>query len=170
MILLVTVGSTNFDCLIYAILHSEFLNDLKNVGFDKIVLQYGNKINYKDLSNKLESFGEFEKIKITQIITKFVLKDFGVEIEIFSYIDTISSYLQMSDLIISHSGAGTIMECLRIKKKIIACVNNDLMDNHQLEFAQQLDIEQYLHFCSNFENLIQSVKFCLNSKFKAFPQ
>ena len=44
--------------------------------------------------------------------------------------------MKHSDIIISHAGAGTVMEGLKVhQKKLCVVINNDLMDNHQLELA-----------------------------------
>jgi len=36
------------------------------------------------------------------------------------------------------------MESLRLHKKLVVVVNEDLMDNHQIELAQALSERQYL--------------------------
>jgi UDP-N-acetylglucosamine transferase subunit ALG13 len=40
-----------------------------------------------------------------------------------------------SELIISHCGAGSILEILTLQKSSIGVINEDLMDNHQRELA-----------------------------------
>jgi len=42
------------------------------------------------------------------------------------------------------AGSGSIMESLRLHKKLVVVVNEDLMDNHQIELAQALSERQYL--------------------------
>ena len=41
-----------------------------------------------------------------------------------------------ASLVISHAGAGSIGEALALKKSLVICVNETLMDNHQLELAE----------------------------------
>ena len=43
--------------------------------------------------------------------------------------------MEKADLILSHAGAGTVMEALRLKKKLVVVINTLLMDNHQTELA-----------------------------------
>ncbi|CDW78405.1 udp-n-acetylglucosamine transferase subunit alg13 homolog [Stylonychia lemnae] len=65
-----------------------------------------------------------------------------VQIEKFIVLDTL---IYESDLVISHCGAGILLECLRSDHAIcIAVVNNTLMHNHQTELADQLSKEGYI--------------------------
>ena len=49
-----------------------------------------------------------------------------------------------ADLVISHGGAGTIMEVLRARKPLLVVVNNALMGNHQMELADALQARGHL--------------------------
>lgn len=44
---------------------------------------------------------------------------------------------------ISHAGAGSIMEALTLGKKLVVVVNRDLMDDHQEELAEVVAKEGY---------------------------
>ena len=48
-----------------------------------------------------------------------------------------------SDLVISHCGAGVLLECLRSNTTNIAVVNTSLMDNHQTELGDKLHSSGY---------------------------
>lgn len=45
-------------------------------------------------------------------------------------------------------GSGTILQTLRLNKKLIVVVNKSLMDNHQYELAQAMHIKNYA-ICSD---------------------
>jgi beta-1,4-N-acetylglucosaminyltransferase len=42
------------------------------------------------------------------------------------------------------SGAGTILQALRLHKKMIVIVNESLLDNHQAELAQAMAMKKYV--------------------------
>ena len=41
-------------------------------------------------------------------------------------------------------GAGSVLETLRAKKPLLVVVNEQLMDNHQMELARALSVDNYL--------------------------
>ena len=57
-------------------------------------------------------------------------------------IDYLLTYL------LTYLGAGTTLEVLRQHKPLIVAINEDLMDNHQIELADQLFHENYLLKCT----------------------
>lgn len=68
-------------------------------------------------------------------------------IEYFNLKENILEYVQSADLIISHAGAGSILDALENGKNLIVVANESLMDNHQLELAEQLYMDKYLYYC-----------------------
>lgn len=53
-------------------------------------------------------------------------------------------------------GSGSIFETLRLRKPLIVVVNEDLMDNHQSELAEELAERNHL-FCARPQTLFQIV-------------
>jgi len=43
--------------------------------------------------------------------------------------------MRQAGLVISHAGAGTVMEALKGQKRLVVVINTALMDNHQTELA-----------------------------------
>ncbi|RCK56326.1 UDP-N-acetylglucosamine transferase subunit ALG13 [Candida viswanathii] len=149
---LVTTGATvTFTSLIETILTLKFITSVTNVGVTNLIIQYGNEIkNCKHIStqffqNQLEysnlvSRGKFDT---SQDLSKIVLQNDSIKIVAFPYDSNISDFINKSDVVISHAGTGSIIDTLRNNKKLIVVVNDKLMDNHQLEIANEFAKLQY---------------------------
>ena len=149
--ILITVGTTKFENLIKAIDDVKFYEMIIDNGFTKLIIQkgYGEYIpqNHKKYENKI-------KIQISEILNNF------------------ENIIKSSELIISHAGAGIILESLKNKRKVIVCVNDELMDNHQIELATSLHEDGYLYFCKDLSNITSEAdKIISNSyKIKEYPE
>ena len=148
---LITVGTTKFENLIKAIDTEKFYEMIIKNGFTKIIIQkgYGEYIpsNYKKYENKI-------KIQVSEIINNF------------------GNVIKASDLIISHGGAGIILESLKNIRKVIVCVNDELMDNHQVELASSLHNEGYVHYCKDLSKIVEEANQIIldPSKIKKYPE
>ncbi|WBW72670.1 N-acetylglucosaminyldiphosphodolichol N-acetylglucosaminyltransferase Alg13 [Schizosaccharomyces osmophilus] len=143
----VTVGSTRFDELVSSVLHAETQYQLLQHGITQLIVQFG---------NGKEAFGTPKPIK-------------GISISGFDYAPEIGSYIDSSSIVISHAGAGSILQCLRAQKPLIVVPNESLMDNHQLELANKLASLDYLITCS-YRDLAQGVEALFSTKLKPFPE
>ena len=72
----------------------------------------------------------------------------NLKIECFRYKDTIMDDLREASLVLSHAGAGSILETLSLRKFLVVVVNEQLMDNHQYELASKMAEEGYLYYCT----------------------
>lgn len=112
----VTVGTTSFDKLIQTVSDITTLQILRERQYTDIMMQIGR--------------GQFEPVNTAQ--------DFDMKVDYFRYKDSLADDIHHADLVISHAGAGSCMEVLAANKPLLVVINEDLMDNHQLELAQQL--------------------------------
>lgn len=94
----------------------------------------------------------------------------GIDIEIFKIKESIEHEICNADLVIGHAGAGTCLQTLKAGKKLVVVVNDELMDNHQMELADKLSEEGYIHvtFCSSITEFLDS-DFNLKN-LKPFPE
>eukprot|EP01090_Pellita_catalonica_P006089 TRINITY_DN16290_c0_g1_i1.p1 TRINITY_DN16290_c0_g1~~TRINITY_DN16290_c0_g1_i1.p1 ORF type:complete len:174 (-),score=26.27 TRINITY_DN16290_c0_g1_i1:106-627(-) len=121
---LVTVGSTKFEDLVEVVDTVEFLESIQKLGYNKLTIQYGgtaDKIPYV-LKRHLEKNPS----------DTFTLNVFGLSLKFMQIMED-------ADLVISHAGAGTILEGLRNKKAMIVVINEKLMNNHQEELAEAME-------------------------------
>jgi beta-1,4-N-acetylglucosaminyltransferase len=83
----------------------------------------------------------------------------GVVVEWFRLRPDVSEVLKESDLVITHCGAGSVMDAMKANKKVVAVVNRSLMDNHQTELACAMaDEGPYLFAVENPERLVGVLK------------
>ncbi|XP_012276307.1 UDP-N-acetylglucosamine transferase subunit ALG13 homolog [Orussus abietinus] len=122
----VTVGTTKFDALINTVTDEKVLQELNKRGYNQLILQIGNSSLDPDCTPRC-GFQHIDSFHLRPSIT-----------------ENISS----ADLIISHAGAGTCIEALEAHKPLIVVTNELLMDNHQLELAEQLYREGRLYYCT----------------------
>ncbi|KAM3957086.1 UDP-N-acetylglucosamine transferase subunit ALG13-like [Aphomia sociella] len=136
----ITVGTTRFDLLVNTIFKPSTIECLKQIGCNDITFQIGHS-DFKA--------GKYEKN--------------GVKIDVYRLKDSIQDDIERADLIISHAGAGSCLEALEAKKPLLVVINEDLMDNHQLELAEQLQIDGHLYYCTcdTLESTLEMVDFTM---------
>lgn len=121
----VTVGTTSFDELIKVITSSDAVETLKSRGYEKLVLQVG----------------KGEVLPCPETCPQITL-------ETFRFKDSLAEDMRRAHLVISHAGAGSCLEALGAGKPLLVVVNDKLMNNHQLELAQQLHSDSHLLYCT----------------------
>eukprot|EP01060_Flectonema_neradi_P007349 TRINITY_DN15108_c0_g1_i1.p1 TRINITY_DN15108_c0_g1~~TRINITY_DN15108_c0_g1_i1.p1 ORF type:complete len:374 (+),score=58.45 TRINITY_DN15108_c0_g1_i1:94-1215(+) len=109
---IVTVGSTQFDELIKACDDRCFLKTLKDMGIKKIIIQHGSG--------------------------KYVVSNIAGCCEVMKFSPELPSIVRTASLVISHAGAGTILDCLLNDVRMIVVPNENLMANHQVQLATAL--------------------------------
>jgi beta-1,4-N-acetylglucosaminyltransferase len=146
----VTVGTTQFNELIETMSSPKICDLLaKNGKFTSMTLQIGN--------------GSF--------VPNVNVQTSSLSVQYFTLKPTISDEMEKADLIVSHAGAGSLFEALRLKKKVIAVVNESLMDNHQRELADVLHREHNLIMTTytHLEQLFSTEQFFSNTLANLLP-
>lgn len=150
---LVTVGTTRFEALIQALddCADELIQLLAKAGYRRLVLQTGT--------------GTFQPSKLLKASSsKF-------EVQVFTFSHTFKDVLATAGLIVSHAGAGTIVEVLRMPApapRLLVVVNTLLMDNHQLELADALASAGYL-FHAEPDTVVKTLREADWGKLKPYP-
>jgi beta-1,4-N-acetylglucosaminyltransferase len=119
----VTVGTTLFEALIDGVTSASALQWMAMNGYERLVIQYGK--------------GRKPKLPDPPVV--------GLSIECYDYKPSLEADMQSADLIISHAGAGTVMECVRLRKRLVVVINTLLMDNHQTELADAMGRREHLY-------------------------
>lgn len=77
----------------------------------------------------------------------------------FRFEKDLSRYYKAADVVIAHTGAGTLFEIIREGKKAVAIPNPHVIANHEL--AERLAQEGYIIFCrevSDLDKIIMEMK------------
>ena len=170
-----TVGTTLFDQLIHHVLSKEFVTAACYHGYSKLVVQYG--------KGTLPNIGEFQWDETDENGTRSGIfqssssSSVSLSWEVYRFKSSLRDDMTNADLIISHAGAGSIMEGMeqcrsrmfekdpeKGMKILVVVVNAALMDNHQSELAEALERRGYLlmlrdpnHLVGN-ESIFEKIK------------
>mmetsp|Transcript_3110 Transcript_3110/g.4448 ORF Transcript_3110/g.4448 Transcript_3110/m.4448 type:complete len:97 (+) Transcript_3110:518-808(+) len=91
-----TVGSTQFDELIMALDEERVQKALRDIGVTKLTVQYGRG-----------------RYRMTTGSGRFL------DVDAYDFKPSLHDDMTAADLIISHAGAGTILESLRLGKRLV---------------------------------------------------
>ncbi|CCW61741.1 unnamed protein product [Phytomonas sp. EM1] len=162
---LVTVGSTRFDELIYAVSDTAVCKTLQvHFGIDKLLLQYG-AMDFKPPTNQpMKRYDD--PVNAPGGVWRGTSG--GVVIEAFAYRPKLEQYILNASLVITHAGAGTILECLNARCPTIVVPNRRLMSDHQLELANALMHRGYL-YCVSLQQLCGQLQTLDLSKLSVYP-
>jgi beta-1,4-N-acetylglucosaminyltransferase len=141
----VTVGSTCFNELIQQCDSTEFFNAIQKLGINEVLIQTG-RTDY------------VFKTRTTE----------GMKITVCEYKPNLAAEIKKAQLLISHAGAGTILEAMRAHTQTIVVPNERLMSNHQLQLARALD-EKGLLFFVRVTDLLSRLPTLAWSGLKQFP-
>ncbi|GCF00754.1 N-acetylglucosaminyldiphosphodolichol N-acetylglucosaminyltransferase catalytic subunit alg13 [Zygosaccharomyces mellis] len=173
----ITCGATvPFPQLVEIIFSPTIVEELLKLGFTRIIVQFGK--NYREsfvqlididrLSPPIKTYLGFDGDPIHGFCRGFSgrLETIG-----FEYSTSIQDVIQQNaDLVISHAGTGSILDALRLRKPLIICVNDTLMDNHQQQIADQFASLHYLWAClPRVDDVLQCLKLSQIEKTKPFP-
>ncbi|GIQ83531.1 hypothetical protein KIPB_004872 [Kipferlia bialata] len=117
MHIFVSVGTTRFDAMLEVLQDPQILANLKELGYDTMTIQHGK-------GDPME-----------------VPEGCPLSIQQISMTSQFEREVSAADLVISHAGAGTILEVRDHSKKHIVVCNPSLMNNHQLELVDALNKE-----------------------------
>ena len=123
----VTVGTTQFDQLVQTVSSLDFLQKLRKLGYSKVTFQTG----------RGESVPDIARDQVP-----------GLVVEYYQFKSSIREDIESADLVISHAGAGSVLETLGAGKPLLVVINDELMGNHQTELARQLYKDGHLYYCN----------------------
>jgi len=125
----VTVGATApFRQLLEDVLSPDFLEFMSQDGFEHMTVQCGADLAWA--RDRLER-----------------LNTFGIRVDVMDYTADIKEHMllcrgeykrRLAGCVISHAGAGTILDAMRLGTPLVVVPNKGLLNNHQEELAEEV--------------------------------
>ena len=118
----------------------------------------------KEQFTRLLDYIENSKIKDEIIVQAGHTKYESKKMKIFDFIsyEEMSDYIEKADLIITHSGTGSVLTPLKLGKKVIVCSRlkkfGEHVDDHQQELTEVLKKENYIFELTEDNSLDQLYK------------
>ncbi|KAF2861311.1 glycosyltransferase family 1 protein [Piedraia hortae CBS 480.64] len=124
----VTIGATaQFPALITAATSHQFLSALRDLSYSELMIQFGQE-GEAPYDEEIEIYS----VTIARLrVRGFNLDRSGMEKYMCTARDS-------GGAVISHAGAGTVLEALISRCPLIVVPNSALLDNHQVELAEAL--------------------------------
>ena len=145
----VTVGTTSFDELVRQMDSPAIHEHLRRLGMTKLVVQVGRGVYTPKCACAAAEDGAGASCGVEFLPTIF-----------FRFAPSLDAHMRSAALVISHGGAGSIMEALGLRKPLVVVVNGALMDDHQTELAGALEERGHLRSttCSGLESALGGFK------------
>ena len=145
--LFVTVGTTQFDALIDEVVDLGGAA-LRQLGYKNVVLQIGRgsptSLFERGLAQHLANTASVSDNNDAAADWRFALD--GIDVTVFRFKASITEYIRNAGAIVSHAGAGSIFEALRLRPRVpLVVVSNPLLsEDHQSELASQMAADSFV--------------------------
>ncbi|CAM40210.1 putative glycosyltransferase family 28 protein [Leishmania braziliensis MHOM/BR/75/M2904] len=151
---LVTVGSTKFPSLVKAMVQPRVCAALhQHFGIKRLYVQHGTTEAVAPAEATLLS----EPPTVAGADASHPTRRWdcgGLLVEAFRYRPNLDAVIRGATLVITHAGAGTILEGLQAQRPLVVVPNRQLMSDHQLELAEVLAAGGFL-FCVHVAELTE---------------
>jgi len=78
--------------------------------------------------------------------------------ECYTFKPSLQSDMEGATLVITHAGSGSVLECLKLRRRTCVVANTELMDNHQTELAKELSTRALVKYANGAENLLSTLE------------
>ncbi|KAG5472654.1 hypothetical protein LSCM4_01975 [Leishmania orientalis] len=151
---LVTVGSTRFPSLVTAMVQPGICAALRQrFGIERLYVQHGTA----EVVAPAEAIFPSAPSATAGADASHPTQQWscgGLLVEAFPYRPHLDAVIRGATLVITHAGAGTILEGLQAQRALVVVPNRQLMSDHQLELAEALAAGGFL-FCVQVAELAE---------------
>lgn len=176
----VTCGATvPFPQLVKSVATENFARELLRYGYGRMIIQFGKgyRNHFEEQLKNFRSNSSTCSLNACDLgcevaPSHFILAEGKLEVIGIEYSSKIQQIISnFADLVISHAGTGSILDSIRMRKPLIVCVNDTLMDNHQQQIADKFEAKRYVWSCGPQEiDIINCLHKTQKETLEAFPQ
>jgi len=84
----------------------------------------------------------------------------------FRFSKDLTKYYRMADIVISHEGAGTLLELVNLGKKTISLENPTTVENPDI--VNKLSRDGYLFKCNSMSGIVKAINEAKSKKFRKY--
>jgi beta-1,4-N-acetylglucosaminyltransferase len=84
----------------------------------------------------------------------------------FRFSKDLTKYYKMADVVISHEGAGTLLELVNLGKKTISLENPGTVENPDI--LNKLSKDGYVFKCNNISKIVEAINEARRKKFRKY--
>lgn len=127
----------------------------------KIFVTVGSTYPFDRLIKEIDTLGENKSYDIFAQIGESKLKPENIKFKKFLEYEEIQKKINWADIIISHAGVGTIIDCLSKSKKLILFPRlkkyGEAIDDHQIEIAKAFEKKYKIKYALNEKDIIDKL-------------
>ncbi|KPA83031.1 putative Glycosyltransferase family 28 protein [Leptomonas pyrrhocoris] len=141
---LVTVGSTRFTALVETMVQPTLCAALKkHFRLSTLYVQYGTAaLSMPAGATAMRATLQDGEAPLSSPVQQWICG--GLRVEAFPYRPHLDALIRTATLVVTHAGAGTILEGLQACRPLVVVPNRQLMSDHQLELADGLAAGRFL--------------------------
>lgn len=162
-----TVGTTSFAALVDDACSEAFVRAARTQGCGNIIMQVGRQpiasIPAVLRSAMLEAGCETDKHAEARV------RLYDCDVTVFRFKPSIAPVLEAAEIVVSHAGAGSILESVRAGRRLLVVVNPALMDDHQTELARAMQAGGHLEYTRPGKGSVASALSTLAASFVPLP-
>jgi beta-1,4-N-acetylglucosaminyltransferase len=88
--------------------------------------------------------------------------------EWFTYAHSLEPYYRQANVVVSHGGLGTLVEVLRLGRRLVGVSNPQLYDHHQEDLLEMFERDGHLIWCRNLARLSEALDSARATSFNSY--
>jgi len=90
--------------------------------------------------------------------------------EYFDYSDQFDQYIEAAEIVVTHGGAGTLLQLIGGGKRVVGVANDERDDLHQSDLLGKLSDDGYIIWCRDLARLAESIQEARGYRFAEYTK